>query len=377
MKQFERIEKGNISLDTPLPHDIYDRNGVLLLKKGYVIKTEKQLTSLYERGASLLIPETHPDPTPKAVPPLQTGIPTPFELIDTVYSGLSALCLGPVSKFGFQFKVIEFCKKIQTACSISTHAALGAILLKKESSYSIAHQLHCAILCDILLRATDHPSSEHSSLLAAALTMNIAMLKLQTELFNKKGVLSEEEKKAIRTHPQNGVELLRSNGVRDDIWLKAVLEHHEFLDGSGYPKGMAGEEINPLARMLTLSDVYCVKLFSRAYRLPLPPDVAAREIITGSRGQALDQELAKVLVKEIGIFHPGSFVRLINGEIAVVTQSGKKIHHPLVHSIIKEDGVPFSKPIRRDCSKDTCSIVYSIPANQVEIELDLKRLWEF
>ncbi|MEW6187756.1 MAG: HD domain-containing phosphohydrolase [Thermodesulfobacteriota bacterium] len=377
MKQFERIDKRDIALETPLPQDIYDRNGVLLLKKGYLIKTQKQLTSLFERGASILIPEPLQEPIPKAAPPPKIENPTPFELIDTVYSGLSALCLTSGSKFGFQFKIIELCKKIQLACSISTHATLGAILLRKESSYSIAHQLHCAILCDILLRATDHPPSEHSSLLAAALTMNIAMLKLQTELFSKKGELSDEQKKAIKNHPQEGMERLHSNGVRDEIWLKAVLEHHEFLDGSGYPKGLEGKEITVLARMLTLADVYCVKLFSRAYRLPLPPDVAAREIITGSRGQALDQELAKVLVKEIGIFHPGSFVRLINGEIALVTQSGKKIHHPLVHSVIKEDGVPFPKPVRRDCSKETCSIVYSIPAHQVGIELDLKRLWGF
>ena len=170
----------------------------------------------------------------------------------------------------------------------------------------------------------------------------------------------------MQSHPQRGVELLRAYGVTDESWLTTVFQHHEFMNGSGYPQGLQGEDIVINARMLTLADVYCVKLFSRAYRLPLPPDVAAREIITGSRGQSFDQELAKVLVKEIGIFHPGSLVRLINGEIAVVTQRGKKIHHPIVQSVLREDGVPFLKPIRRDCSKENYSIIYSVAPQHID-----------
>jgi hypothetical protein len=117
-------------------------------------------------------------------------------------------------------------------------------------------------------------------------------------------------------------------------------------------------------------------LFSRAYRFPLPPDVAAREIITGSRGQCLDQDLAKMLVKEIGIFHPGTYVRLINGEIAVVTKRGKKIHHPVVRSIIREDGVPFSKPVQRDCSKERYAIINTISPKEVNLQVDNLLLWD-
>lgn len=374
MKKLIPINQEELLLDTPLPQDVYDRNGILLLKKGYIIKTQKQLHSLFQRGASFLVSEPISKPAPPAPPP-QADARHPVERIEDIYAELTRLFSRPQGVIGFPLKILELVKKIQKACSLNTDAVLGAILLMKESRYTVIHPLHCALLCHLLLEAWDPPPEGHSSLLAAALTMNIAMIDLQNELFHKKGGLPEATKKQIATHPQRGVVMLRSLGVSDETWLQIVYGHHEFMDGSGYPQGLQGEAIPLLTRILTLTDIYSVKLFSRAYRLPLPADVAAREIITGSRGQSLDQELAKVLVKIVGIFPPGSFVRLINGEIAVVTHRGKKIHHPIVHSVIKEDGVPFPKPIRRDCSRENFSIVYSIPAQKIAIELDKKLLW--
>jgi HD-GYP domain-containing protein (c-di-GMP phosphodiesterase class II) len=376
MQKIRSINQGDIILNRPLAEDVCDRNGVLLLKKGFIIKSQKQLNSLFQRGACFMVDITPEEPFQRT-PPREIKEPTPFELLDDVYEQLTNLCSRQSSKFAFSSKLIGLCKKIQTACLKNPDATLGAIILGKDVNYSITHQIHCAIICEILSRNLEYPAQERLMMIAAGLTMNIAMIELQTVLFNQKEKLSDEMRLEVQSHPSRGVELLREYGVTDESWLTSVLQHHEFIDGSGYPQGLRGEDIDFNSRMLTLADVYCVKLFSRAYRLPLPPDVAVREIITGSRGQGFDQELARILVKEIGIYHPGSLVQLINGEIAVVTQRGKKIHHPIVQSVLKEDGVPLVNPIRRDCSKENYSIIYSVAPQQITVDINKNVLWGY
>jgi HD-GYP domain-containing protein (c-di-GMP phosphodiesterase class II) len=376
MNRIKSFNQGDIILGRPLEEDVCDRNGVLLLKKGFIIKSQKQLNALFQRGACFMVDST-PEDWLQKTPPKETKEPTPFELLDDVYEQLTNLCSLKSSKFLFSSKIIGLGKKIQTAYQLNPDATLGAILLSRDVNYAITHQIHCALICEIISRNLGIPDRERLTLIAAGLTMNIAMIELQTVLFNQKEKLSDDLKLEVKSHPTRGVDLLRADGVTDESWLTSVLQHHEFIDGSGYPQGLRGEDIDFNSRMLTLADVYCVKLFSRAYRLPLPPDVAVREIITGSRGQSFDQELARILVKEIGIYHPGSMVQLINGEIAVVTQRGKKIHHPIVQSVLKEDGVPLVNPIRRDCSKENYSIIYSVAPQQITVDINKNVLWGY
>ena len=220
-------------------------------------------------------------------------------------------------------------------------------------------------------------SEERLPLLAAALTMNIAMIELQDVLFRQKERLTAEQQRVVKDHPLCGAELLRTYGVTDEVWLRAVSHHHEFMDGSGYPQGLRGEEIDKNARLLMLADVYCAKLFPRSYRSPLQPDVAAREMFTGGRGHSLDQDLAKLFIKELGIFHPGLFVRLANDEIAVVIRRGEKIHHPVVNSVVKVDGSPYLAPKKRDCSNEEFKITGSVAQKDVPVCINRQVVWGY
>ena len=96
-----------------------------------------------------------PESPIQKTPPQEIKEPTPFELIDDVYEQLSNLCNPQSSKFLFSSKIIGLCKKIQTACQINTDATLGAVLLGKDIDYSITHQIHSAIICEVLSRSLD------------------------------------------------------------------------------------------------------------------------------------------------------------------------------------------------------------------------------
>jgi len=365
------VKEGDIIVGNPLHQDVYDARGSLLLKGGCRVESQTQLDALLERGLYFLsiIPERLQDSSDQKSEPS-----SPFELIEKVYK-LEALCSKQGSKMDFPAKIVDLCSHLQKACEIDEDASLGSVLLRKGSKYSINHQIHCAIVCEIISKSLRRSPTERLPLLAAALTMNIDILELQNQLFYQRDKLNEEQKIAVRNHPGQGTELLRSYGVTDEALLKTVLQHHEFIDGSGYPQGLQDPDICENARLLLLADIYCAKLFPRSYRSPLNPKVAAQEIFTGARGQHFDPDLKKIFIKELGIFHPGSFVRLENGERAVVTRRGEKIHQPSVHSVMKADGSRYLAPKLRDCSKAGFAIQDNVPYEEINININKSPLW--
>lgn len=371
----KRVNTGDIIIGRPLSHDVYDAEGVLLLQRGQILESQKQIDTLLARGLYFIFNVLPARIQSTKAEKLHDA--TPFGLIDDIYFQLSTLCKSQNTKVNFPSRVIDLCKRLQQACQKDADAALGAIFLSKERKYSIMHQIHCALVLEIFLKHLGRSSAERLPLLAAGLTMNIAMIGLQDVLFNQKGVLTEGQRVEVKNHPHRGAELLRSYGVADEAWLTTVLQHHEFIDGSGYSQGLRGDDICQTARMLMLADIYCAKLFPRAYRVPLHPDRAAREMFTGSRGHCFDMDLSKLFIKELGLFHPGSFVRLSNGEIAVVIRRGEKIHHPIVCSVVKADGSPYLAPRQRDCSKDEFAITDSVAPKDITININKRQLWGY
>jgi hypothetical protein len=169
-------------------------------------------------------------------------------------------------------------------------------------------------------------------LLAAVLSCNLGQWHEQAALA-RPGPLPAELLAVVQAHPARSHALLRASGVDDPLWLELVLQHHERPDGSGYPQGLRGAAINPLAQLLSLADIYCAMVLPREYRTGIRAQQAVRQIFL-ARGQAVDAGLAADFIGEIGVFPPGSFVRLANGETGVVVRRGApRRESPLVSCI--------------------------------------------
>ena len=121
--------------------------------------------------------------------------------------------------------------------------------------------------------------------------------------------LTDVQRQAIRCHPARSTEVLVDAGVEDREWLSAILAHHEHLDGSGYPAGLAGESIPSPARILRVADDYCAKAGGRHYRLPRSSKQALRSLFRSKR-LWLDMQLAAHLLRRLGLYPPGTLVRL-------------------------------------------------------------------
>ena len=133
------------------------------------------------------------------------------------------------------------------------------------------------------------------------------------------------------------------------------MQHHERLDGSGYPKKLQGDAISLAARLIALADSYTAMTVWREYRPLLTPRQAMREML-GEEQELLDKKLGQVFLSQLGIYPPASLVSLANGDTAVVIERGVKINEPVCAAIRGAGGQSYLPPPRRDSSNPDYAI---------------------
>ena len=211
--------------------------------------------------------------------------------------------------------------------------------------YGVNHSTHAAITAYLVSQRLGWSSDDAQRLFKAALTMNISMLELQGQLAVQDTAPTDEQRAAIRAHPEFSVRMLECAGVADGDWLRAVAQHHERPDGSGYPYGIT--RITDLAALVQRADIYTAKLSPRNTRSAMAADRAGRAMFMHDPGNSM----TAALVKEFGVYPPGCFVKLASGETAVVIKRGPSVVTPLVAALTSPSGANLLEPQPRDTSK--------------------------
>lgn len=366
-----RLSISDLPIGEPIQWDCFDVAGTLLLRKGIVVTSARQIAELIERGLFVTLKASSAKVN---LPPLEEK-PSPFHTIEEFKSRLSGIFEGIVSGQGADIpaRVLKLAKDLQAVCYLDADAVLGVLHLDTQSCYTITHPLHVSILTELIARRKNIPFEERQIILAAALTANVAMSELQEQLHKHDGPLSEEQKAEVRLHPSKAVDLLLASGVQDEAWITSVLHHHEKIDGSGYPGIIRGEAIPPRTRIIALADTYSAMVTPRVYRAQILARDALREIFL-KRGGEMDEELAQLFIKELGVFPPGTFVKLQNGEIGIVTRrNGTK---PIVQAVTCPRGAPLCNPVKRNTGETGFSIREMVERNDdLAAKLDVPRLW--
>ena len=131
-----------------------------------------------------------------------------------------------------------------------------------------AHGVNVALVTRAIGKWLKWGKEELNTLTLAGLLYDIGKIKIPAEVLNKSGKLTDEEFAMIRNHPRNGYELLKEVPNLEPEILNAALKHHERFDGSGYPDGLLGEDIDDMAAVVAIADVYDAMTASRSYRTP-------------------------------------------------------------------------------------------------------------
>jgi PAS domain S-box-containing protein/putative nucleotidyltransferase with HDIG domain len=184
-------------------------------------------------------------------------------------------------------------QKLQKAIKSTIQAI--ALILEKRDPYTAGHQkrmtkLACAIAEEISLSP-----DKIEGLYIAGIIHDIGKINVPTEILSKPGRLSEIEFSLIKTHPQVGSDILKEMELPEEVSL-IVLQHHERMDGSGYPSGLSGKDIILEARILAVADVVEAMASHRPYRPALGLDKALEEI-TQNKGKLYDPEVVDVCLK--------------------------------------------------------------------------------
>jgi HD-GYP domain-containing protein (c-di-GMP phosphodiesterase class II) len=369
-----RLTIFDLTLGAPLPWDVFDGERELLLRKGYVVENAHQLESLVQRGlyidAHHVVTRQPADGTSG-----EKEVPSVVRMLDSANKNLERVLTKLGDEPEVPTRVMEIAETISTAVEMNPDIAVAYVILNQATgSYPIHHGVYTAIIACRIARAMRKEAGEIRNIMAAALTMNVGMLPLHAHLHGKAAPLTEAERKFIHEHPERSAALLAQAGVENAEWLSYVLLHQEDEDGSGYPLGPITKPLPQNMKILALADRYCACIADRGYRKPLTPPTALREIFA-SGGSAVDPLLAAYFIKELGTYPPGTFVRLENREIAVVTGRGATPAQPLVHALIAAGGDPLSAPIRRDTAVAPFGILEPLQYGEAQLRFSMRQFW--
>ncbi len=225
-------------------------------------------------------------------------------------------------------KVVE---EITDSVTRNAGALISLARLKNADDYTYMHSVAVCALMVALGRQLGLDEAQLRSAGIAGLVHDLGKAAMPLEVLNKPGKLTDDEFAIMKSHPEAGHRmLLETPGGVDEVALDVCLHHHEKVNGSGYPKGLAGDQISLYAKMGAVCDVYDAITSNRPYKAGWDPSESIRRMAEWADGH-FDPAVFQAFVKSLGIYPVGSLVRLDSGKIAVVVeQSRRSLLKPVV-----------------------------------------------
>ena len=291
---------------------------------------------------------------PAALPPFElksaADAPSDFQAligaVGALHSRLDGMLREPLPDEDWRERFDELVEQCRALSRQEPDALLYLHMQFAQRSldpYSSRHALFCACVADLCAAPLALAPADTDALVRAALTMNVAMTALQDELVHRERTPTLDQRRVIDQHPRQSAAWLRAGGIDEALWLEIVEQHHREA-----PAGVAFAELETaprLAALLHRIDVFTAKMSARKTRPAMLATLAARDACLGHDGRP--DEIGAALLKVLGLYPPGSFVRLANGEIGVVTRRGARANAPRVVALAA--GAPAAIAARTAC----------------------------
>ncbi len=204
---------------------------------------------------------------------------------------------------------------------------------KKSDEYTYRHCINVALYSMLAAKWLGFDENNLKGIIQAGLLHDIGKIKIPSEILNKKGRLTSEEYEIMKNHSLYGYDILRRCGMIKDKVKKAVLFHHERIDGSGYPFGIINERIDLFSKIIAVADVYDAMTTDRIYKSRVPPFDAFLELGTACLDK-FDSFILRMFLKNISVYYVGAYVRLSNGKVAEIEYVPP---HDIVHPVVRVD----------------------------------------
>jgi len=210
------------------------------------------------------------------------------------------------------------------------------LMAKSEDEYTYTHEVNVGVLSSMIAMQLGLSKDAISKLTFSAIIHDIGKLKVPKVLHAPRN-LSEKEFELVKLHTIFGRQICESSGIKDEDILSGVESHHEKMDGSGYLRGLTGNNINFFARIIAVADIFDALASKRVYKDPWSPYRAVTELVTLSTLGKLDRKVVNAFISVVGIYPVGTVLILSNGSRAVVVGNKRKV---LTRPIVEmEDGL--------------------------------------
>ncbi len=244
---------------------------------------------------------------------------------------------------------------------------MAANLLNQASGkggYLKSHAFKVSVLSMEVATAMGFSKQEVINLGLASLLQDLGMVRLSETLLNKTTPLVPSEWEAVHQHPVHSAEVLgKTRGLPKDV-IGIVLQAHERLDGSGYPTGLSGDQIYPLAKVLAVVNVYIAIISPRPYRPAHAAYDAVYTLLQSAHHRLLEREVVKALLGVLSLFPVGTLVELNTGEIArvvgtnagaytrpaisVITNTDREVQPPRMIDLLTTDDLEIVRIVEPD-----------------------------
>lgn len=213
----------------------------------------------------------------------------------------------------------------QTVASVvrNQDAIIGLNRIRSVDRYTFEHSINVAVLMIAFARSLELERPVIEEIGLGALLHDLGKSRIPDAILNKPGRLTAAELEVMRGHVALGHEILAQTSGVSATALDVVIEHHERIDGSGYPEAKSGASISRFGQMAAIVDVYDALTTRRIYHDAMPPHEALRNLLQWSP-QQFDRTLVQQFIRCVGIYPIGTLVRLESERLAVVVETGRE-----------------------------------------------------
>jgi HD-GYP domain-containing protein (c-di-GMP phosphodiesterase class II) len=216
--------------------------------------------------------------------------------------------------------------------------------LRSQDDYTFAHSVNVCILSLMTGITMGYKEKELSDLGVGALLHDLGKIRVPDEILNKPGSLTEAEFNTMKTHTVHGHDLIKNAGNLDDIHAVIAIQHHENYDGSGYPEGLAGTQIEELSQIVAIADRFDAITAHRVYRKPFKP-VEAFAMCEAASNYYVKESVARAFIYNIAAYPANTIVELNNGMIGITSDTPKGSSlFPMVKVYYDEKKRPLAVP---------------------------------
>jgi putative nucleotidyltransferase with HDIG domain len=344
--------------------DVYNEEGVFILSASIPVSNLEQISILKRLGVKSVEidiskgKDVSLGPRKESSGPilasLSTDSPTSFGIelprARDVYSKTMEAARDAVKslKLGKEFparEIEDMAEEVVGSILRNPDALMGITQIKGYDEGTFEHSVNVAILTCSLAHSIGYERDVLKEAGIGGLLHDIGKTWIPENIVNKPAKYTEAEFTVMKRHPEYGIEIIKGRKGISDMSKVVIIQHHERINGQGYPRGLKGNQIHPIGLIAGLVDAYDAMTSNRVYRPSMTPQQALATIYN-----EIDKEYPKVIsehfVKLLGVYPVGSFVRLCNGEMGIVVKINRsEIMAPDVLMLYSRDGRKLAVPI--------------------------------